>query len=68
MNDFKPAPLYSLQRPLRWIWHFQYAEWFQKKKNRIDWGQDTALKQNIHFYNSIVYLPEHSQKAHMWIS
>lgn len=36
MNDSKPAPLYSLQRPLRWIWHFQYTEWSHKKTSLIE--------------------------------
>lgn len=36
MNDSKPAPLYSLQRPPRWIWHFQYTEWSHKKTSSIE--------------------------------
>lgn len=39
----------DLTFPIRWV---------IPEKDLIDWGQDTALTQNINFSNSIVFLQE----------
>lgn len=60
MNDLSQHPSthyrgeskMDLTFPIRWV---------IPEKDLIDWGQDTALRQNINFSNSIVCLQEQMQ-------
>lgn len=48
----------DLTFPIRWV---------IPEKDLIDWGQDTALRQNINFFNSIVFLQECQEQVRMKI-
>lgn len=46
----------DLTFPIRWV---------IPEKDLIDWGQDTTLRQNINFFNSIVFLQERQEQVRM---
>ena len=48
----------DLTFPIRWV---------IPEKDLIDWSQDTALRQNINFFNSIVFLQERQEQVSMKI-
>lgn len=59
MNDFKPAPFLLFTQATKMDLTFPICRVSpEKKKKNTDCGQDTVLRQNIHFTNSIVCLLE----------